>query len=299
MNLKSVLGLVEVRTLVAGFFPVLLGSVYSLYTYRKMNVFFFIGLLIAIALVQSTTNIFNDFMDFYRGADQEDKKEEKLLVREGVKKSQIIGLMILFLLVAALIGIIIASQTSYYILFIALAGGVIAFFYSAGPLPLSHTPFGELFSGITMGMGITVTVAYVQSKTLEMNMIWMALPTTIFIAYIMFTNNLCDMEADKTVNRHTLVGILGFSISKYIWIASQIVLVGVTIILVIFKVFPILTLLCCGILLDYKEVLGMKEYSSAQFQKKLCMGLIAKIGFQYHVLLIVAFLSSWVLEVFK
>lgn len=299
MNLKSVLGLVEVRTLVAGLFPVLLGSVYSLYTYRKMNIIFLIGLVIAMALVQSTTNILNDFMDFYHGADQEDKKEEKVLVREHIEKSQIMKLMSLFLLVAALIGIFIASQTSYYILLVAVAGGIIAFFYSAGPLPISHTPFGELFSGVTMGMGIATTVAYIQSQTFELNMIWMALPTTIFIGYIMFTNNLCDREADLKVKRHTLSGYLGFSISKYVWLAASSILVGTTIILVILKIYPVLALLCVGILLNYKEVIAMKEYSQEDFKKGPCMGMIGKIGLQYHVLLIVAFLSSWVLEVFK
>lgn len=299
MNLKSVLNLIEVRTLVAGLFPVLLGSVYSLYTYRKFNILFFIGLVIAMALVQSATNILNDLMDFYRGTDQGEKKEEKVLVREHIEKKQIIGLIAFFLFVAAIIGIFIASQTSYYILLVAVCGGIIAFFYSAGPLPISHTPFGELFSSVTMGIGIATTVAYIHSGIFQINMVWMALPTTIFIAYIMFTNNLCDREMDLKAKRHTLSGYLGFTCSKYIWLAASSILVGVTVLLVILKIYPVLSLLCVGILLDYKEILAMKDYAQKDFQKGPSMGMIAKIGLQYHVLLILAFLSSWVLEVFK
>ena len=68
-------------------------------------------------------------------------------------------------LIAFIIGVFIASQTSYYILLVAILGGIILILYAFGPLPISYTPIGEIVSGVTMGIGIT-TVIYIQSDKL-------------------------------------------------------------------------------------------------------------------------------------
>jgi len=289
MNVKSVVKLIEVRTLVAGFFPVLLGSIYSLYTYHRINLIFLISLILAMGLVQSATNMLNDFMDFYRGTDDSDKKEEKVFVSGEVKPNQILVLLILFPLIALLIGIWIASQTSYYILLVATVGAFIAIFYSFGPCPISHTPFGEVASGITMGIGITATSGYIQSGRFGID----------FIAYIMFTNNLCDRDADLQANRHTLPGMIGFQAAKWIWIFACMILCFITLVLIWIGIFPVSTLLCMGILWNYKEIYPMKSFEQKDFSKKVMMKIIGKIGIQYHVLLILAFFTAWVFEVFK
>ena len=42
MTFKSIVKLMDIKTLVAGLIPVTLGSVYSKYAFQKLNIFYFI-----------------------------------------------------------------------------------------------------------------------------------------------------------------------------------------------------------------------------------------------------------------
>ena len=298
MNIKSVLKLVEVKTLAAGLFPVLLGSVYSFYEYEKINYFYLIALVIAMALIQASTNMFNDFMDFHRGEDKEKSIDEKVLVSGELKASQIPFLIALCMGFALIIGLIIASQTSWKILLVAVIGAGVAGLYSSGPKPISYTPFGEIIAGITMGMGITSTVVFIQSEQFQWQNIWMAVPTTIYISYILLTNNLCDREKDMISGRHTFPGIIGFKRAKNIWLLCCGVLAATTTALVIAHIYPIWTLLTLIILWNYKFLFNIKQYEQEEFQKQKMMGVIGKIGAQFHILLISGFLIAIIIKTF-
>jgi 1,4-dihydroxy-2-naphthoate octaprenyltransferase len=119
MNLKTIIKLMDLRTLVAGFIPVLLGTIYSYYAFGQINLVYFILLTIAMALVQSSTNMINDYFDFKRGAENENKGDEKALVSGEATPKQVKLIITIYLSTAAMIGVLIASQTSYYILVVA------------------------------------------------------------------------------------------------------------------------------------------------------------------------------------
>ncbi len=296
MNLKLILKVVDLRTLVAGVFPVLLGSIYSLYAYQRFRWELLLALVVAIALVQASTNIFNDYMDFRRGTDGTEKADEKILVSGELKPVHLIILIVLFLSVASIIGIVIASRTSYFILLVALVGAVIAFLYSSGPFPISHTPFGEAASGVTMGFGITSTVVFIQANQFQWTCIWMAVPTAIFIAYVMFTNNLCDREKDIAAGRRTLPGGLGFETAQKVWLLACLLLVLSTLLLIVLRIYPVWNTIVLVLLLNYRSILPMKQLGQTEFQKGIMMGVIGKIGIQFHLLMVVGLFLSWYLK---
>ena len=60
MSFKSIIKLMDIKTLVAGFIPVILGSIYSKYAFGKFNVFYLILLISAMILIQSSANMIND-----------------------------------------------------------------------------------------------------------------------------------------------------------------------------------------------------------------------------------------------
>ena len=287
MNIKSVLKLIEIKTLTAGFLPVLLGSVYSCYSFNRINLLYTATLAIAIALIQSATNMFNDYMDYQRGADGEDKADEKVLVSGELRSHQILKLVIGFFFIALIIGVAIASQTSWAILLVALAGAVVAFVYSFGAIPISYTPFGEVVSGVTMGIGITATVVFIQSGHFYIQSIFMAVPTAISIAYIMFTNNLCDLEKDKRAGRRTLPGLLGFNTAKIMWMLGCVLLILMTIILIICGIFPVWDAIVVLLIVNYRSMHDIWRFEEEQFQKNRMMGTIGKIGVQYHLLIMI------------
>lgn len=289
---KTLLKLADVRTLTAGLLPVLFGSSYALYAWGKINLAYVLLLALAVALIQAATNMFNDYMDFKRGADGVDSAEEKALVSGELTPRQDLVLIITYIVVALGIGVVIASRTSWWILLVAGGGAAVSFLYSSGPKPISRTPFGELASGLTMGLGITATVVYIQSGVLSGRVILVALPTVVYIAYIMFTNNLCDLNKDKRAGRRTLPGLLGFRTAKTIWLACTALLVLLTMAMVIWGIYPVWDLTVLLLLLNICNLRDLIKLDESGFKKGRMMGYIGKLGLEYHGLMIIGLLAA-------
>ena len=289
---STLIKLMDIKTLTAGSIPVILGSVYSLYTYNSINYFYLIALFIAMVLVQSAVNMINDYYDFTRGSDLNEKEDEKALVNGEVTTNQLKYIIITYLLLALMIGILIGSKTSYMILVIALVGCIIGWVYTAGPVPISYTPFGEIISGVTMGLGITCTVVFIQSKTIDANMVLMALPTTIFIGTIMLSNNLSDLVGDRLTGRKTLPVIIGIRNSEKLWITNIILLLIMTIILWGLKIYPFSVIITIFLIFPYKAIRIFLSIEKGRSTKGKVMGLISKVGIKYHIGVIVGLIIA-------
>ena len=102
-------------------------------------------------------------------------------------------------------------------------------FYTYGPIPLSRMPLGEIFSGVTEGLGIFAITIYLNTydqrlfyMELDFNhfaitgntmavlaVIWAALPLILTIANIMLANNISDLAQDIENHRYTLPFYIG------------------------------------------------------------------------------------------
>ena len=65
-----------------------------------------------------------------------------------------------FYIIAALLGIYLAANSSFWIIPVGIVCMAIGYLYTGGPIPISWTPFGELFSGLFMGMIIIFCILY-------------------------------------------------------------------------------------------------------------------------------------------
>ena len=292
MNFKSIIKLMDIKTLVAGLVPVSLGSIYSEYAFGKFNVFYLILLVFAMILIQSATNMINDYFDFKRGADSNKSTDEKALVSGETTPKQVLFIIFSYQFIALMIGIFIASQTSYYILIVAIIGGLISILYAIGPLPISYTPFGELVSGVTMGIGITTTVIYIQSGIFNLNTVLVAIPTALFIGTILLTNNLSDIKEDREVGRKTLPIIIGMKNTEKLWIFNVVMLLILTVGLVLIHSYPISVLVTIFLLFPYKQVLSFLSYEKSIHTKGRSMGLIGKVGLKYHLAVVIGLLIA-------
>ncbi|MBM7624668.1 prenyltransferase [Sporohalobacter salinus] len=296
MNYKTVMKLMDVKTLVAGVIPVFLGSIYSWYSFNKINLIYFILLIIAIILVQSATNMINDYFDFKRGVDDENKEREKVLVSREVTLGQVRVFIIFNKIIAFIIATFIASQTSYYILLVVLFGFIISILYAFGPLPISYTPLGEVVSGLTMGIGITTTVTYIHSGIFNLNTVLLAVPTSIYIGNILLSNNLSDMKVDKKAGRKTLPLFLGRKNSERLWVFNVIMLFLLTLILLLLDLYPKSVLLVVILLFPYRSISNFLSYEKSIDTKERTMQIIGKIGLRYHLAVIIGLLISIIFE---
>ncbi|AQR95303.1 prenyltransferase [Clostridium saccharoperbutylacetonicum] len=287
MSFKTIIKLMDIKTLVAGLVPVILGSIYSKYAFERVNILYFLLLAFAMILIQSATNMINDYFDFKRGADVNKSSDEKALISGEVTTKGVLTIIFFYQLIAFIIGVFIASQTSYYILLVAILGGTISILYAFGPMPISYTPIGEVVSGLTMGIGITTTVIYIQSGVFNLSTILVAIPTALFIGTILLTNNLSDIVEDKEAGRKTLPIILGKKNAEKLWMFNVVILFLLTLGLVVINIYPLIILIPVILLFPYKSILIFLSYEKTAETKGRSMGLIGQVGVKYHFSIVI------------
>lgn len=223
------------HTLTATFAPVILGTVASLFE-TKIDWLLFIAMMLACLALQIATNLFNEYYDFKRGLDTADSVGiGGGIVRHGLKPKNVLTTAYSLYLLAALIGIYICMNSSWWLIAIGLFGMAVGYFYTGGPLPIAYTPFGELFSGLLMGTCFVLIAFFIQTNTLTLESTLISIPIGILVGAINMSNNIRDIDEDIKGGRRTLAILLGrekaiitlaiaFLIS-YIWIVA-IVLMG-------------------------------------------------------------------------
>lgn len=221
------------HTLTAAFAPVFLGTMIAL-TYGKIHFPLFFSMLIASILIQMATNMFNEYYDFKRELDTENSIGiGGAIVRNGVKPKTVLNLAFVLYGISVLIGIYICIETSWLLALVGIVAMMIGYFYTGGPYPIAYTPFGELVSGVVMGMLLILIAFYIQTGTVTKEAVLLSIPSMLLVGGIMMANNIRDIEGDKLGGRKTLAILSGranaitilmlFFIVSYSWIIALII----------------------------------------------------------------------------
>src|SRR5699024_4187625 len=114
--------LLRPHTLTASFIPVCVGTIAAYIAQKVLHVVLFIAMLLAVLLIQAVTNMFNEFYDFVRGLDTEHSVGiSGTIVRDGIKPVTVLYIALAFFGIAILLGLYIASATSWWIALIGAA----------------------------------------------------------------------------------------------------------------------------------------------------------------------------------
>ncbi|MDT2659877.1 1,4-dihydroxy-2-naphthoate polyprenyltransferase [Enterococcus hulanensis] len=229
MTKENFFELVQIRTKFAGIFPFVIAVLFTNTYFHSFHpgktLFFFFGMF---AFDLAITAI-NNYMDFIKAHSEKYKYEENLIGRENLSEKQIQQLIFSLVGFAAIVGLILVVQTGWLLLPMGAACFFVGVFYTYGPIPLSRMPLGEIFSGVTEGLGIFVITIYLNTYDqrlfyleLDFNrfaltgntmavlaVIWAALPLVLTIANIMLANNISDLEQDVENHRYTLPFYIG------------------------------------------------------------------------------------------
>jgi len=196
--------LLRVHTLTASFIPVGIGTMLAMISQPLRLDLFFIMLLSSM-LIQVSTNVFNEYYDYKRGLDHEHSLGiGGAIVRHGVSPDIVLTIAKGTMACAILLGLYLASQSSWWLFPIGLCFVAVGYFYSGGPRPISATCFGEIVSGICMGLAIIVISFFLQTGTITITSLIVSIPTSILIGAILMSNNLRDLDDDEKHGRRTL-----------------------------------------------------------------------------------------------
>lgn len=228
MKVKEFLKLVEIQTKVASVFPLLIGFLYSRLAFGSFqslpSLLFFLSLL-CLDMGTTALNHYSDYQKDKIGSGYGYEKHNPLSANQLKKSTVKITILILFTL-SLLFGLLLVWKSDLVVLLLGFFSAGMAILYSKGPVPISYTPFGELFSGGLMGGVIFFIAVYIQNidkawilyegggrLSLQIDVLIrifiVSLPLVLGIANIMLANNICDREEDIKNGRHTLVSYLG------------------------------------------------------------------------------------------
>jgi 1,4-dihydroxy-2-naphthoate octaprenyltransferase len=270
-TVKKYWHLMRPHTLTAAVVPVLVGTatakIFLLGSEDHLSLSLFLAMLLACLLIQAATNMFNEYYDFKKGLDDHTSVGiGGAIVRNGMTPKRVMNLAIAFYIIAALLGIFIAMNSSFWLLPIGLVCMAVGYLYTGGPFPISWTPFGELFSGVFMGMFIILISFFIQTENIQSLAIWISIPTVITIGLINMANNIRDRVKDKESGRKTLPILLGKRFSIYFLAFMYIVAYVLVIYITFFKpggsIFFLLALLSFP--LPIKAVRRFKKHDTPE-----------------------------------
>lgn len=265
MKLRSYFKYVEIQTKAASMIPFVFGTLLAFFKYRVFNSLNFLLMLVSLLAFDMGTTAINNYCDYKRARKKSGFGYEKYnaIVRDNIKESEAFLTIVFLLLIAVSAGILLFLNTDYVVLLIGAVSFMVGVLYSAGPVPISRTPFGEVFSGLFMGFFIPFVSIYIHVFDQEMLTLTLAghnltvgvnisdisaiflcsVPGIAGIANIMLANNICDMEDDLENNRFTLPIYIGKEKSlilfKCIYYSAYIAVV----LACLFKILPYISLL--------------------------------------------------------
>lgn len=225
----------RISTLPASLIPVLLGTVYAYTETGVWNPAVFLAMATASALIQISTNLFNDYYDYKRGLDSENSVSlGGGIIHYGMSPKQTLQLAVGMDIIAVLLGVYLCIQTSWFLALWGLLFLIIGYCYTGGPLPIAYLPLGEVVSGLSMGAGITCIAYYIQTKAFSWDSFLIAMPIILLIGLLMAANNIRDREGDAESGRKTLPILLGHTRAVTLFAA----------VLVIIYLWPLVLIFC-------------------------------------------------------
>lgn len=202
--------LVRPHTLTASLVPVLVGSIWAFSCTHTLHLGLFLAMLVASCAIQIATNLFNEYYDYVRGLDTKDSVGiGGTIVHDGASPKFVLNLALGLYGMAALLGIYICYNSSWYLLFIGAFCMLIGYLYTGGPFPISSSPFGELFAGGFLGTGVICISYFIQTGSITWHTVAISVSVLVLIGPILTGNNIRDRVGDAANGRRTLVILLG------------------------------------------------------------------------------------------
>ncbi len=222
----------------------------------------FIGMLLAIVLIQIGANLVNDYYDYLRGVDTSNALGPGGIIQQGLSKpTNVLFLGLASLGLGAVIGLIVASAGGPLVYLFGAVGLLCAYFYSATSRSLSALTLGELAGFLLYGPLITLGAYLVMAQTghIDRTILSYSIPLGLIATAAIHANNMRDIEGDTHAKRRTLASILGIRWSRWLYVglllAAYILVIAFSVsrgaphfLLLTFWTLPILVVAITGII---------------------------------------------------
>ncbi len=164
-----------------------------------------LGALAGGLLIQVAANLGNDYYDFVKGGDTEERigpvraTQAGLLAPESVRRG-----MIAAMATATAVGVYLAAVAGWPVVVVGAVSLACAVAYTGGPYPLAYHGLGDVFVFVFFGPVAVAGTYYVQGLSVSAEALWAGVGLGAFSTAILVANNLRDRETDAAVGKRTL-----------------------------------------------------------------------------------------------
>lgn len=213
-NLKIWVEAARPKTLAAAFVPVLVGATIA-YQHELINWMATTVALICAFLIQIGTNFANDYFDFVKGADTEERIGFERATAKGlISPKTMLNATFICMALAFVFGLYLVWIGGTVVLIIGLLSLLFGVLYTGGPFPLGYNGLGDLFVFIFFGIVAVMTTYYVNALAWSVDTFWASLAVGALCTNILVVNNLRDVEQDKIAGKKTLGVLFGETMLK-------------------------------------------------------------------------------------
>jgi len=208
----------RVPTLTAAVTPVLVGTAAAARD-GTFHPLFALGALAVSVGIQIGTNLYNDALDFLRGADTARRLGPARATQSGLlTPRQVLAGAYLCFGLAALVGSFFVLRYGWPVLVAGLLAIASGLGYTGGPFPTGYHGLGELFVFLFFGVLAVVGSAYVQTGSISLLAAAASVPVGLLATAILVLNNLRDIESDRDAGKRTLAVRIGARATRALYV---------------------------------------------------------------------------------
>jgi 1,4-dihydroxy-2-naphthoate octaprenyltransferase len=214
--LKSIVLAFRPKTLTAALIPIFVGSglAYSQQGFVVWKVVLFS--LVSALSIQIATNLFNDAIDFKKGADDHQRiGPQRVTQSKLLTPKQVYLFAGIFLVLALSFGIPLVIRGGWVIVSIGIVSMFLAYGYTGGPLPLAYKGLGDLFVILFFGIIAVGGVYYLHTLDYKISAFVSGLQVGVLATVLIAINNLRDINQDRLANKKTLAVRFGENFIKW------------------------------------------------------------------------------------
>ncbi len=204
--------------------------------------------LVGAVLIQIATNLANDYYDFVRGGDTEERVGPTRVTQAGlVAPGTVFRAMLMTLAAALLVGVYLVSVGGWPIVWIGLASLACAVLYTGGPFPLAYHGLGDVFVFVFFGLVAVGGTYWVQGLVWPPGAVLAGVGLGALSTAILVVNNLRDIDTDRRAGKRTLAVRLGRRGTQIEYALLMLVGFAVPIVGVVGLAWPVISLATLGI----------------------------------------------------
>ncbi len=210
------------RTLFSSFSPVLVGCALAWHDGIFQIIPAVLCFLVAL-MAQIASNYANDYFDYVKGADREDRLGPDRAVASGwiSPKSMLVGTFITLGL-SCICGCLLIIYGGWILLPVGIAMAICVLAYSAGPFPLAYNGLGDACVVLFYGIVPVCFTYYAQANTFSLLAFMLSLAMGFLSVNILVVNNYRDYEQDKVSNKRTTIVLFGKRYGRSIYLINGI-----------------------------------------------------------------------------